>query len=271
MDLSFLILLLLGLVAGLLAGLFGVGGGILFTPILFLLFNNAGVTDPVLWTIGSSLFCTFVASSGSSLRQYRQYNFYGSEGLRVGLLGAIGVFLGKQVTTSEYYTEEVFVIFFSILFVYVAFIFFQRGRKNDEQVVHNQKPVGLKEASVTGLAGGFVAALAGIGGGAVMVPIMNLYYRVPFKKTVSVSSLAIVFISLSGWLQLGLVDVPGMTLSGYTWGVVDFGTALPMALGGVMGGFAGALFNLKSNRRYLQFGFSLLALLLVIKLLTDVF
>ena len=90
-ELSFFILLLLGIAAGVLAGLFGIGGGILFTPILFLLFNDAGVSDPVLWTIGSSLFCTFIASTGSSLRQYRQDNFFLKEGTAVGLLGAAGV------------------------------------------------------------------------------------------------------------------------------------------------------------------------------------
>lgn len=271
MGISFLILLLLGLVAGLLAGLFGVGGGILFTPILFLVFNDAGISNPVLWTIGSSLFCTFIAATGSSVRQYRQKNFFWKEGCSVGVLGAAGVYLGKQVVTSGFYTEKVFVIFFSLIFLYVAYIFYQRGRMRDDNLNLSEKKIGFKEAGITGGAGGFVAALAGIGGGAVMVPIMNLYFRQAFQKTVSVSSLAIVFISLSGWIQLSFVHIAGGSLSGYSLGVVDFGAALPLSIGGLFGGFTGALINVRINRRYLQMGFAVLALALVIKLLSDVY
>lgn len=78
-----LLLLLVGLVAGVLAGLLGIGGGIIFTPVLFLLFEGAGVEDPVLWTIASGLFCTFIAASGSIVRQYLQNNIFGLKGLNL--------------------------------------------------------------------------------------------------------------------------------------------------------------------------------------------
>ncbi|MFH5886040.1 sulfite exporter TauE/SafE family protein [Halalkalibaculum sp. DA3122] len=271
MEFSFLILLLIGLAAGVLAGLFGIGGGVLFTPILFLLFKEAGMSQLVLWTIGTSLFCTFIAAAGSSIRQYRQDNFFGNEGLRVGLLGAAGVWAGKQVATAAFYTEQVFAIFFSLLFLYVAYRFVKRGRNSAREARAPRCLITLKEAGITGGAGGFVAALAGIGGGSVMVPIMNLYYRIPIQKAVSVSSLAIVFISLSGWLQLAFYPAGGSSLSGYALGVVDLGAALPLSIGGLTGGFLGAFINLKVNRQYLQYGFALLALIIVVKLLSDVF
>ncbi|MGD8428286.1 MAG: TSUP family transporter, partial [Balneolaceae bacterium] len=75
-----LILFILGIVAGIVAGLFGLGGGILFTPILFVVFSKAGIENPVVLAIASSLFCTFVAALGSSIRQFKQQNFYWSEG-----------------------------------------------------------------------------------------------------------------------------------------------------------------------------------------------
>lgn len=271
MEFSFLLLLGIGLVAGVLAGVFGIGGGVLFTPILFLVFNEAGIQQPVLWTIGSSLFCTFIAAAGSSIRQFRQRNFFWREGLQVGLLGAVGVWAGKQVATSSFYTEEVFAVFFSLLFFYVAYIFIRRGRQASTESIGEESEISLRQSAVTGGAGGFVAALAGIGGGGVMVPIMNLFYRLPFQKVVSVSSLAIVFISLSGWGQLAFYASRGPSLSGYAIGVVDFGVALPLSIGGLIGGFAGALINLKINRKYLQYGFAVLALIIVIRLLTDVF
>lgn len=266
-----LILLVLGIVAGIIAGLFGLGGGILFTPILFIVFSEAGISNPVVLTIATSLFCTFIAAAGSSIRQFNQHNFYWEEGVKVGVLGAIGVSIGKLVITSPFYSQQVFVVFFSLLLFYVAYMFYRRGTKQVTDVDRYDAPVTLKQAAVTGGFGGFVAALAGIGGGGVMVPLMNLYYRKNFQKTVSISSLAIVLISLAGWLQLALVGGPIETLTAFHVGYVDFGSAFPLAAGGFIGGFAGALFNLKIERRYLQYAFAVLAIGMAIKLLTEVF
>ncbi|SHE56423.1 Uncharacterized membrane protein YfcA [Fodinibius roseus] len=266
-----LLLFLLGILAGIVAGLFGLGGGILFTPILFVVFNDAGIAQPVVLTIGSSLFCTFIAALGSSVRQYQQRNFYWGEGLRVGLLGAVGVYAGKLVITSEYYSQQEFVIFFSVLLIYVAYMFYRRGARLPKEMLRSSSPLSLRESTVTGGLGGFVAALAGIGGGGVMVPLMNLWYKKDFVKSVSVSSLAIVLISLSGWGQLAFFNGETATLSSFSAGYVDFGAAFPLAAGGLLGGFGGALFNLKIKRRYLQYGFAVLAVAMAVKLLSEVF
>lgn len=265
------ILLILGVVAGIVAGLFGLGGGILFTPILFVVFSDAGITSPVVLTIGSSLFCTFIAAFGSSVRQFQQQNFYLADGLKVGLMGAGGVYLGKLVITSQYYSQQEFVIFFSLLLIYVAYMFYQRGARQQKKIEQNDNPVTLSQSFVTGGLGGFVAALAGIGGGGVMVPLLNLVFKKNFARTVSISSLAIVLISLSGWLQLGLTGNDIGTLTEFHWGYVDFGAAFPLAAGGLLGGFVGALFNLKIDRRYLQFGFSVLAIAMAVKLIAEAF
>ncbi len=269
-PLTFLLLLLLGLIAGLLAGLFGIGGGILFTPVLFIFFSSAGVANAVVLTIGTSLFCIFIASTGSSVRQYRQNNFYLTEGLKVGILGVIGITAGKLVITSPWYSRQIFVVFFSLLLLFVAFMFFRRGSLK-EQNKRNEQSLKLSEAGVTGGIGGFVAALAGIGGGGVMVPLINLYYDRSFHRAASISSFAIVILSLAGWLQLGFTENSAAAFTEYRWGFVDFGAALPLAFGGLAGGVAGAFFNLKTDRRYLQYAFALLAVGMAVKLLIEVF
>lgn len=265
------ILLFLGIVAGVVAGLFGLGGGILFTPILFVIFSDAGIENPVVLTIASSLFCTFVASLASSVRQYQQRNFYWADGIKVGILGAMGVTFGKMVITSPYYSKQEFVVFFSLLLIYVAFMFYRRGSRKSQHIENNDLPMRWSQSVVTGGLGGFVAALAGIGGGGVMVPLMNLFYKKKFARAVSISSLAIVVISLSAWIQLGLSGNGVQALTAYHWGYVDFGAALPLAAGGLLGGFVGALINLRINRRYLQYAFALLAVAMAVKLLTEVF
>ncbi|NGP89431.1 sulfite exporter TauE/SafE family protein [Fodinibius halophilus] len=265
------VLLVLGIIAGIVAGLFGLGGGVLFTPILFVVFSDAGIQDPVVLTIGSSLFCTFIAAAGSSVRQYQQKNIFWKDGLKVGLMGAAGVYLGKLIITSPYYSKQEFVIFFSLLLFYVAYMFYRRGTKKSDSIETHNNTVTISQSFITGGFGGFVAALAGIGGGGVMVPLLNLLYKKQFVRAVSISSLAIVMISLSGWVQLGFAGNGIDTLTAFHWGYVDFGAALPLAAGGMFGGFAGALFNLKIDRRYLQYAFSALAVGMAIKLIAEVF
>ncbi|MTI87145.1 MAG: sulfite exporter TauE/SafE family protein [Balneolaceae bacterium] len=254
------VLLLIGLAAGVIAGLLGIGGGIIFTPVLFFLFEKAGVENSVVWTIASGLFCTFIAAFGSTVRQKVQNHIFWGEGIRLGVLGAIGVFLGKQLLTSSYYERTEFVLFFSTMLLYVAYMMFKRGKDANNEEDRDFKQMGFKEAGVAGGIGGFVASLAGVGGGGIMVPIMNLVYKQPFRKTVSVSQLGMTIMVFSGWLQLALMDNTTTGLTEFTLGYVDFGAALPLSLGGLVGGFGGALLNHKIQRKYLQWGFALLAI-----------
>jgi len=256
-------LFVIGILTGVLAGLFGIGGGTLFTPILFLIFTSLGVEQPVAWTIGTSLFCTFSAAFSSSIQQFNQKNSFLSEGIRVGLFGAIGVFVGKQISTSQFYTEELFVTIFAILLLVVAWLFYKRG-KSTETFTDSQKPVGVKRSLTTGLGGGFVASLAGVGGGVVVVPVLNLWYKINIAKAVSVSSLAVLMISLSGWMQFAFLSGSRAGATGFTLGFVDFGTGLPLILGAFAGGFFGVKTGTKFSQDRRQIAFSFLAIIIAV-------
>jgi len=257
----FLILVVGGVVSGILAGLFGIGGGILFTPILFLVFTSAGLENPTPWTIATALFCTFIASISSSIQQRNERNFYWREGVLVGLVGSVGVYLGKLIVTSPYYTKDVFVSFFSVLLVIVAVLFYRRSR-TDINLQITRDSFGVSKAGAAGVSGGIIAALAGVGGGIVLVPIMNLVYKLKLSKAVSISSLAIVLISLSGWLQYALLSGSHQGLTVYVLGYVDFGSGLPLIIGAFGGGFLGVRIGHKLDQKILQIAFSLLILII---------
>lgn len=265
------ILLIIGLIAGLIAGLMGIGGGIIFTPVLFFLFENAGIENSVQWSVASGLLCTWFAAGSSTVRQYLQNNIFWGEGIKLGILGAIGITFGKQLLTSSFYNQEQFVVFFSLILFYAAYMMFRRGQDSSKEVEREFTVLKFPHLFVTGGVGGFVASLAGVGGGGVMVPIMNLFYKQPFRKAVSVSQLGMTILILFGLVQLALtqVDTPGLTE--FTLGFVDFGAALPLAIGGLIGGFGGALLNHKINRKYLQWGFALLAIVMAGRLLWGVY
>lgn len=264
-------MLVIGLIAGLIAGLMGVGGGIIFTPVLYFLFSHAGVESAVQWSVASGLFCTLVAASSSALQQLLKKNIFWKESLLLGAMGVIGVYLGKLILTSDFYNREEFAVLFSIILFYASYMMFKRGRDRTKESEREYCDMGLKETFVTGGIGGFLASLAGVGGGGVMVPIMNLIFKQPFIKSVSMSQLGMVILISSGVIQLALVDVAEPGISAYTLGYVDFGAALPLAIGGLIGGFAGAYLNHRINRKILQWGFAVLAVVMASRLLWSVF
>lgn len=260
------LLLILGIIAGLTAGFFGVGGGLLFTPILFFLFTSLGIESPVTWTIGTSLFCTFTAAVSSSIQQRSERNLFFKEGLIIGCSGAIGVYFGKLIVTSAYYTEDVFVSFFVILLMVVAVLFYRKS-KSDVTLQKTAKKLNVLKMNGAGIIGGLVAALAGVGGGIVLVPTMNLLYRLPIAKTVSISSLAIVLISFSGWVQYSFLADSPVGLTNYTIGYVDFGTSLPLILGAFTGGIFGVKLNKKVKASSVQMGFSVMVIIIAISMI----
>lgn len=265
----FIVLLLGGIVAGILAGLFGIGGGILFTPILFLLFTSAGLENPTPWTIATALFCTFIASISSSLQQRNERNFFWKEGVLVGFLGSLGIYIGKITVTSPYYTKDVFVSLFSILLVMVAILFYRRSR-TDVRLQTISSTFGVIKATIAGVFGGIVASLAGVGGGIVLVPIMNLGYKLRLSKAVSISSLAIVLISLSGWIQYAFFTGHYDGLTAYTIGYVDFGSGLPLIIGAFGGGFLGVRINHRLDQKKIQIGFSVLILIIAASMIGSI-
>jgi len=266
----FILLLLLGVFTGILAGLFGLGGGILFTPILFTIFQAEGIQNPTAWTIGTSLFCNFIAAGSSSLQQFKKHNIFWKQGLIVGSFGIAGVFAGKEIVLSPFYTETVFILFFTTLLLLAGISYFNKGKSEKRQVLNTQA-IGFREGSLTGGITGVVAATAGVGGGIVMVPLLNLIYKTSIGRAISISSFAIVVISFSGWFQYALVQTPVDTLTSYSIGYIDFGAALPLVLGAFAGGIIGVNLNHKINRAVLQYGFSATVILVAAYMLFKLF
>jgi hypothetical protein len=102
---------------------------------------------------------------------------------------------------------------------------------------------------------GFVSGMVGVSGGSFLVPLMLLTMNVPMHVAVGSST---VLVSLSA--AAGFFGHWGA-------GVFDFGLAIPLALGGVIGGYAGAKMALKSepkNLKYLFAGTQILASVLMI-------
>ncbi len=267
---TFILLLLIGVLTGMLAGLLGIGGGLIFTPILFYIFSQSGLGQATQWAIGSSLFCTFVASSGSVLKQYRNTNLFLPDSIKLGFAGIIGTIAGTGITLSGWYGEAQFTVIFSILLLYTSWNLFIKDTKSGKSTRHGAaRELPIISALFIGIAGGIVASLAGVGGGVVLVPLMTLVLGIPFIQAVSISSGAIVVISLSAWVQMAWAQPVNQGITNLTVGFVDFGTALPLILGSFAGGYLGVKIGHLIPQKTLERIFAILLILVAIKLIYE--
>ena len=158
-------------VAGFMAGLLGVGGGIIIVPALYYAFTvlDFDIATRMHLSVGTSL-AIIIPTSIISTKTHMEYNavdfkLIKSFGIFI-LFGVIGgTFLAVNLKTPA------FVLFFSIMAFIVGlfFIFFR------EQLLKNPKMISDSAKNISGIIIGFISVLLGIGGGSLMVPFMRTF------------------------------------------------------------------------------------------------
>ena len=158
-------------VAGFMAGLLGVGGGIIIVPALYYAFTvlDFDIATRMHISVGTSL-AIIIPTSIISTKTHMEYDavdfkLIKSFGIFI-LFGVIGgTFLAVNLKTPA------FVLFFSIMAFIVGlfFIFFR------EQLLKNPKMISDSAKNISGIIIGFISVLLGIGGGSLMVPFMRTF------------------------------------------------------------------------------------------------
>lgn len=114
------ILVAVGVLVGTLAGLLGVGGGIVLVPVLVILF---GAAAPV--AKGTALLVTVIAGATGSWRNYRTGNIDIPVAIKVGLAGVPTAFMGAQLAIVM--SARVSMILFALLLVLIAIQLFRNS------------------------------------------------------------------------------------------------------------------------------------------------
>ena len=184
-------------VAGFMAGLLGVGGGIIMVPALYYAFT---VLDFELATrmhlaVGTSL-AIIIPTSIISTKTHMEYDavdfkMVKSFGIFI-LLGVIaGTFLAVNLKTPT------LVLFFSI-FAFMVGLFFIFLR---EKLVENPKTISNIVKNISGIVIGFISVPLGIGGGSLMVPFMRTF-GYDIRKSIGTAAAVGFLISLSGTITM---------------------------------------------------------------------
>ena len=236
-DMSGPWLILVGAAAGVFAGLFGIGGGIIIVPSLVLF---AGF--PLVKATGTSLAAILLPVGILGVIAYHRakvIDLRASVYLALGLLTsvALGAWFANKLPVPV--MQKLFAVFC----LYVSWNFIDpvrrfrhwRGRdvppRPEPEAPPRPHPLGL---IATGALAGVMAGMFGIGGGNIIVPILTLVLGYPAKRAIATSLGAIL-------LPFGL---PGLLVY-HSQGTLDIQAAAWVALGLFVGTVFGALITIR--------------------------
>jgi len=271
----------LGLIVGLLSGLFGVGGGFLMTPLLIML----GIPSTVAAATDSNQIVA--ASTSGTYAHWKVGNvdfkmgFYLLVGGFIGgLVGVEAIKILRAMGNADFVIKITYVLMLGIVgaYMFIESLSSMRKKKTEEVTAVKESKIAaflkslplqthFEKSGVThsvlvpvflgGLVG-ILAAIMGVGGGFLMVPIMFYILKMPMHVIVGTSLFQILFTCIEVTF-----------LQSYTNHTVDFTLAVLLLLGSTIGAQAGAIFGRKLKGEQLKVLLAAIVLAVTVKMVLD--
>lgn len=237
--------------AGILAGLLGVGGGVILVPAMALLFGVLGY-DPAVYhhvAVGTSLAVIIATGISSARAHYRR----GAVMLDVvklwGPFVALASFLGG--ISARYYTGDALRVIFGVIALFLAINVAFHLQKRWMSHLHNSPTTHRMAASVVG----YIASLMGIGGGSLSVPTLSAFGH-QMHKAVGTSAALGPLIALPG--SIGFV-LSGIGVDGrppFSFGYVNIPATLLMGIIATLFAPVGVALAHRLDRKQLELAFA---------------
>jgi uncharacterized membrane protein YfcA len=258
------IFLIVGFFAGVLIGMFGIGGGLVFVPTLFyvLPLMNIPQTNLAYFSIGSSLFAGFFATSNSAFLHIRLNNLSKKPAILISAGAVITAFIAPFFVVKVK-SEIIEFIFASVMSLIALRMIFENSKSEKHKL---SKPVGDHLFFLIGIFTGVLSAFTGLGGGVVYVPSMIYLYLVDAKVAVGTSTIITAFTMLSSAVSYMLQGTESNLQTG-SFGFVIPEAAIPLGIGAVIGTFLGVKIVIKSSSEIIKKAFAILLIAAVAKIL----
>ena len=189
------LILSMGAFAGFLAGLLGIGGGVILVPLFLGLFPLAGFSAATVVhsAFGTSLAIILPTAISSTLGHRKRGNVDWHMVAFLALGGVLGSLLGSSA--AAVISGDKLKLCFGLMQIIVSLklLFYKLPYFPPEDVAFARK----RSLFIVGAIGGFFSAFFGIGGGVIAVPLMLIFLRLPIHLAVGNSSALIVVSSLS--------------------------------------------------------------------------
>lgn len=273
-----ILLLLSGCVGGFLAGLLGLGGGLIFIPILTWLFSSdPSLTneDIVRFTLANSIGLVFMSGTSGIYRQVKMGIYDFRKSLTIGIPSAISAAaLSYAIQNGNWYSKDRFQwVFLSFVVISIGNMIFGKNREDDDN--NSSENNGILLRIIVGILAGTVVSLSGLGGGIIMVPLFRMILKMRLRKASALSLSIVPLLSIFPIIQYAvaseapiLMEVHGPVIqSGYmTWNYY-----LPMAIGVIIFSSLGQKTAQKTPVILIRTIFALLSAFILIKTLYEIF
>ena len=194
----------LGIISGFLAGLLGIGGGVVIVPVLTYLFSLAAFSHEISihMALATSLSSIFFTSSVASFSHFKfknlDFNIIKSF-IPFAVIGSIAGSFFATAVPSSYLTK-----IFSIILFFLSLQIILQCLKNKKQTLSKYPKANYN--IFFGFVIGVISALSGIGGGSLTVPYLNSR-QVKMSTAIGCSSVLAMFMAVFGslcWIYTGL-------------------------------------------------------------------
>ena len=184
-------------VAGFMAGLLGVGGGIIMVPALYYAFTvlDFDIVTRMHLSVGTSL-AIIIPTSVISTKTHMEYDAVDFKMVKsFGIFILLGVVAGTFLAVSL--KTPALILFFSI-FAFIVGLFFIFVR---EKLMENPKKISDLVKNISGVVIGFISVPLGIGGGSLMVPFMRTF-GYDIRKSIGTAAAVGFLIAVSGTITM---------------------------------------------------------------------
>ena len=256
--------MIIAVLAGFLGSLVGLGGGIIITPALTILFGI-----DIKYAIGASIVAVIATSSGSAIAFVKDH----VSNMRVGMLLEVFTTAGGVVGAlmAGIFSSKLLYIFFSLILLNSFYGMLKKTglitkMKKEEEKVENDKyadryklnstyydkatgktvaynVTNVPQGSLVMFGAGFASGLLGIGSGAFKVVALDSYMKLPIKVSTATSN-----------FMMG-VTATASALIYFFNGTINPAIAAPIAIGTLIGSRTGAKVMQRLDAKYIRYIF----------------
>ncbi len=236
------------MLSGFLAGLLGVGGGIIIVPVSYFVLINLGYSiDVVMHVSIASSLAVIVFTSISSIRSHFKLGNIDKYVIKKWLLGIIvGSFVGSFLA-SEIEGKILVLIFISLAFLISINMLFQKKIVTIKNDLPNSSIINFFISGIIGL----LSALIGIGGGSFSVPTLSIFSK-KIHKAIGSSAVLGFFIAFPSTISYIILGLNAQNLPPYSLGYVNLLIVVLVACTSIFTANLGAKISSKINKNSLK-------------------
>ncbi len=210
------LLVLAGALGGFISGLVGIGGGVIYVFVIpyALAYWHVPLEWQAQFVIANSLAAIFLGSVAANYTHFKKGYFYMRPVLLISFAATVSSWLSLTFfVNTRFFSMEFFLFLLILIMAYMLIYILKGATQHIDEPVEKIPWTGLLSI---GIASGLVASASGLGGGIVIIPMLNRFFGINIKKASAIS--------------LGVITVSALVIS-----ITNMNVHLPIEVMGSIG------------------------------------